>query len=369
MSFDLDRVRQVALEKGYAKAMRPALFKIGGGDAEAAHHATVKAMAALGDLPVSGALVGALGAALGAPNDPVTVAGVTFPGRVGLAAGVDKDGVAVASWGALGFGHVELGTVTAEGQPGNDMPRLFRLKESEGIINRMGFNNQGSYALAERLRLARARDAVKIPVGVSIGKTKTTPLEGALEDYLVSVTRLSPYSDYLAVNVSSPNTPGLRSLQDKEPLAELLQAITARESQLARARDEKPTPVFVKIAPDLSNDALEDVLEVAHRSNVSGLIATNTTLARDGVAPSDQKFVAEAGGLSGAPLTRRAREVVQFLSGRTQLPIIGVGGIMSADDGLAMLDAGASLIQVYSGFIYRGPGLIRDLNEAFRARG
>lgn len=369
MNFDLDAVRRAALTHGYEKAMRPALFRIGGGDAEAAHHATVKAMAQLGALPASGLVVDALGAALGAPNDPVTVAGIRFPGRVGLAAGVDKDGVAVTAWQGLGFGHVEVGTVTAHAQPGNPQPRLFRLKASEGVINRMGFNNAGSEALATTLRDARAGGNVKIPVGVSLGKTKTTPVEEAVGDYLTSLGRLSGLADYFAVNVSSPNTPGLRSLQDKAPLLELLQAITSREAGLAAERGARPTPVFVKIAPDLTEDALEDVLDVAHGAGVAGLIATNTTLTRDNIAQRDLALAHEAGGLSGAPLTRRAREVVAFLARRTQLPIIGVGGIMTADDGLALVDAGADLLQVYTGFIYRGPGLVRDLNEALRARG
>ena len=367
MNFDLDAVRRAALSHGYERAMRPALFRIGGGDAEAAHHTTVAAMAKLGSIPASGLVVDAIGAALGAPNDPVTVAGIRFPGKVGLAAGVDKDGVAVTSWQALGFGHVEVGTVTAHAQPGNPTPRLFRLKTSEGIINRMGFNNNGSAALAETLRAARATGDLKIPVGVSLGKTKATPVDEAVKDYVTSLDRLSGLADYFAVNVSSPNTPGLRSLQDKAPLLELLQAITAGEAQLATERNARPTPVFVKIAPDLTEDALEDVLDVAHGAGVAGLIATNTTLTRDGIARHDLPLAAEAGGLSGAPLTRRAREVVSFLSRRSQLPVIGVGGIMNADDGRALIDAGAELLQVYSGFIYRGPGLVRDLNEALRS--
>lgn len=368
MNFDLDALRRAALTHGYEKALRPALFRIGGGDAEAAHHATITAMAQLGALPGNGLAVDALGAALGGPSSPVTLAGIRFPGRVGLAAGVDKDGVAVTSWQALGFGYVEVGTVTAHPQPGNPTPRLFRLKASEGIINRMGFNNAGSEALADTLSAARATGTLKIPVGVSLGKTKTTAVEEAVGDYLTSLGRLSGLADYFAVNVSSPNTPGLRSLQDKAPLLELLQAITTREAHLAQQRGARPTPVFVKIAPDLTEDALEDVLDVAHGAGVAGLIATNTTLTRDGIARADQPLAAEAGGLSGAPLTRRARAVVAFLSARTQLPIIGVGGVMTADDGLALVDAGADLVQVYSGFIYRGPALVRDLNAALRAR-
>ena len=364
MNFDLDAVRRATLTHGYERAMRPALFRIGGGDAEAAHHATLKQIRAVGQRPSA---IKALTRATAVPTKPVEVAGIVFPNRVGLAAGVDKDGAAVAAWPALGFGHVELGTVTAHAQPGNPQPRLFRLKASEGLINRMGFNNNGSAALAETLRAARATGDLKIPVGVSLGKTKATPVDEAVKDYVTSLDRLSGLADYFAVNVSSPNTPGLRSLQDKAPLLELLQAITAGEAQLATERNARPTPVFVKIAPDLTEDALEDVLDVAHGAGVAGLIATNTTLTRDGIARHDLPLAAEAGGLSGAPLTRRAREVVSFLSRRSQLPVIGVGGIMNADDGRALIDAGAELLQVYSGFIYRGPGLVRDLNEALRS--
>lgn len=368
MQFDWEKLRRSAIDHGYTKAMRPLLFQIGDGDAEAAHHATLDAMAKLGEVPGGQLASGLLGSFLGQPNDPVTVAGIRFPGKVGLAAGVDKNGVGVRSWGALGFGHVEVGTVTAHAQPGNPQPRLFRLKASEGIINRMGFNNEGSAALAERLRHAQANGGISIPVGVSLGKTKVTPIEEATADYLTSLERVDQYADYIAINVSSPNTPGLRTLQDKAPLLELLQTLTGRARELGQARGVAATPVFVKIAPDLTDAALDDVLEVAHASGVAGLIATNTTLARDNIVGSDLQLAKEAGGLSGAPLTRRARYVVGYLSARTSLPIIGVGGIMTAADGVAMRDAGADLIQIYSGFIYRGPALVGDLNRALAQR-
>jgi dihydroorotate dehydrogenase len=287
------------------------------------------------------------------------VAGIEFPGLVGLAAGMDKNGVAVRSWGALGFGHVELGTVTAYAQPGNDRPRLFRLPQSRALVNRMGFNNRGAAALAVRLRaagVARGNRAVGIPVGVSIGKTKMTPLAEATRDYLTSFRLLAPYADYLAVNVSSPNTPGLRSLQDADTLAELLAALVAEARTLAGA--EPPVPILVKLAPDLTEDALEHALEVAERAGAAGLIATNTTLGRDGLHPDEQDRGREAGGLSA-----RARAVVAFLAARTALPVIGVGGILTRDDGQAMLDAGARLLQVYTGYVYGGPGLVADLNR------
>jgi len=302
------------------------------------------------------------------PPAPVTVAGIEFPAVTGLAAGMDKNGVAVRAWGALGFGHVELGTVTAEAQPGNGRPRLFRLPGSGALVNRMGFNNDGAQALADRLHLAgvrRGNRAVGIPVGISLGKTKITPLAAATEDYLRSLRLLAGHADYVAVNVSSPNTAGLRSLQDGPALAELVGALVAEAVTLAGGTP--PVPIFVKVAPDLTDAALEDVLGVCAESGAAGLVATNTTLARDGLAARDQARAIEAGGLSGTPLTQRARAVVRFLAARTDLPIIGVGGIMTRDDGAAMLDAGARLLQIYTGFVYGGPGLVRALNQLARS--
>jgi dihydroorotate dehydrogenase len=227
----------------------------------------------------------------------------------------------------------------------------------------MGFNNRGAQALADRLATAgaaRGNLAVGIPIGISIGKTKNVALADATEDYLVSLRTLVPYADYVAVNVSSPNTPGLRSLQDAEALAELIRALVSEAWRLAAGRP--PVPIFVKVAPDLTESALDDVVSVCSDGGVEGMIATNTTLSRDGLL-ADQSHVAEAGGLSGTPLTRRAREVVRLLAARTSLPIIGVGGIMSRDDGQAMLDAGASLLQIYTGYVYAGPALVDDLNR------
>ena len=347
-----------ALDRGYRGLARPALFRLGGGDAETAHHATLQQLARIGERP---AALRALGRLLRVDTTPVSVAGIGFPGRVGLAAGMDKDGLALKAWGALGFGHVELGTVTAQAQPGNDAPRLFRLARSEAVINRMGFNNAGAAALADRLRRT---GPVGIPVGVSIGKTKVTPVADATGDYLASLRLLDGLADYVAVNVSSPNTPGLRSLQDKRPLGELLVTLVRESAGLAAARGAAPTPVLVKIAPDLTDEALDDVLEVAHESGVAGLIATNTTLSRDGLADADLPLARETGGLSGAPLARRSRYVVGRLADRTHLPVIGVGGVLGADDAQALIDAGAQLVQVYTGLIYRGPGLVRELNRA-----
>ncbi len=345
---------------GYRRILRPLMFRAYGGDAERVHEQTLAAIARIGRSRPALAALATLGAR---HRTPATVAGIGFPGLVGLAAGMDKNGVGIKTWGALGFGHVELGTVTAQPQPGNDRPRLFRLPESRAIINRMGFNNLGASALAERLAAAgvsRGNLAVGIPVGISIGKTKKAPLDEAAEDYLASLRTVSRYADYLAINVSSPNTPGLRSLQDAETLADLISALVDQAWRLAAGAP--PVPIFVKVAPDLTEAALEEVVRVCTEAGAEGLIATNTTLGRDGI-PADQPLASEAGGLSGAPLTRRARHVVRFLAERTTLPIIGVGGIMSRDDGQAMLDAGASLLQIYTGYVYRGPPLVADLNR------
>jgi dihydroorotate dehydrogenase len=356
----MESERFVIMDLGYRGMLRPLLFRTYSGDAERIHDRTVAAIARIGE---SRTTLAPLAALCARGRNPVTVAGIEFPGLVGLAAGMDKDGIGVRTWASLGFGFVELGTVTAQPQPGNDKPRLFRLPESGAIINRMGFNNGGAQALAYRLAAAgvvRGNMGVGIPIGISIGKTKTAPLAEAAGDYLASLRILAPYADYLAINVSSPNTPGLRSLQDAQSLADLITALVAEAWQLAAGAP--PVPIFVKVAPDLTESALEDVLRVCSESGAEGLIATNTTLSRDRLA-ADQALAAEAGGLSGAPLTRRAREVVRFLAERTTLPIIGVGGIMSRADGQAMLDAGASLLQIYTGYIYAGPALVKDLNR------
>ncbi len=348
------------IDLGYRGVLRPLLFRAYGGDPERAHEQTLTAIGRIGRRRPA---LAALARLCARHRTPVTVAGIQFQGLVGLAAGMDKDGVGIRTWGSLGFGYVELGTVTAQPQPGNDKPRLFRLPESGAIINRMGFNNLGAAALAERLAAAevsRGNLAAGIPVGISIGKTKKVPLDEVVEDYLSSLRTVARYADYLAINVSSPNTPGLRSLQDARALAELISALVNEAWRLAAGA--VPVPIFVKLAPDLTESALEEVVGVCTEAGAEGLIATNTTLGRDGI-PADEPLAAEAGGLSGAPLSRRARQVVRFLADRTTLPILGVGGIMSGDDGQAMLDAGASLLQIYTGYVYRGPALVADLNR------
>ena len=324
----------------YQRVARPALFRLGGGDAERAHEWTLRRLAALSRRP---AALRAL-RATAVRGTPRTVFGLRFPNPVGLAAGMDKDGRALPAWAALGFGFVEVGTVTARPQPGNPRPRVFRLPASQAVINRMGFNNEGAAALATRLATL---PPLGIPLGVSLGKSKVVPLDDAVEDYLAALRAVLPYADYVAVNVSSPNTPGLRGLQDRAQLSALLAALRAETGT---------TPVLVKIAPDLTEHAIGEALEVCAEHGVAGLIATNTTVHHDG----------EQGGLSGRPLTGRALEVVTFVAKHSELPVVGVGGIMSVDDALRMLDAGASLVQLYTGLIYRGPSLLRAIVRATR---
>lgn len=285
---------------------------------------------------------------------PRTVAGIKFPNPIGLAAGMDKNGIALPAWEALGFGFVEVGTVTALAQPGNPRPRLFRLPADQGIINRMGFNNHGAQALSQQLAKT---PALGIPVGISLGKSKVTPLEEAAQDYVTSLSVLQQYGQYFAVNISSPNTPGLRNLQDKTQLSELLGALRNKQREIGNTK-----PIFVKVAPDLSDHALDEVLSVCAEHTIDGIIATNTTISR----PQLQTQIDEQGGLSGRPLTNRSLDVVRFLHKQTagKLPIIGVGGIFDHNDAQRMLDAGASLLQVYTGFIYHGPGLPKTLNRA-----
>ena len=344
----------------YRQLTRRALFASGGGDPEAAHHRTIRILEQAGDTPRRRAAL----AKLPRPSAPTTVFGVPFPNPVGLAAGLDKDGVAIPAWGALGFGFVEIGTVTWHPQPGNPQPRLFRLVESEAILNRMGFNNRGAEAMAAGLATL---GPAPIPVGISLGKSKVTPMEDATEDYLNSLKVLLPYADYIAVNVSSPNTPGLRSLQDRSALDELLGAL--RGYTVSTAGAGGPVPLLVKIAPDLTDSAMAEVIEVCLARGAAGIIAANTTTGRDGLAPSDRAKAEEAGGLSGRPLHAKAIRTVAFVvkEAGDALPVIGVGGILGPEDATRMFDAGAKLVQLYTGLVYRGPGLIRSIVRTARS--
>ncbi|MBN3894377.1 MAG: quinone-dependent dihydroorotate dehydrogenase [Nostoc sp. NOS(2021)] len=286
--------------------------------------------------------------------------GLNFPNPVGLAAGFDKDGVAAGIWSNLGFGFAELGTVTFHAQPGNPRPRLFRLPLDKAALNRMGFNNSGAAAMATRLAPEKQELTQSIPIGINLGKSKVTPLEAAAQDYLDSFRLLKDLGDYFVVNVSSPNTPGLRSLQDASMLSAIL--------ELLQQENTTQKPIFVKIAPDLSWEAIADIITLAKTYQLAGIIATNTTIRRDGLktqvidqtgkSPQD-----EAGGISGEPLRDRSTEVIRFIWQQTQgqIPIIGVGGIFSPEDAWEKITAGASLIQVYTGWIYEGPLMVRQI--------
>jgi dihydroorotate dehydrogenase len=327
----------------YRRCLRPLLFRC---DAEAIHHVAMGALERCGP---------AL-AWVAQPRDPRlerSVFGLRFPNPVGLAAGMDKNAVALPAWDALGFGFVEVGTITARPQPGNPKPRIFRVPESRALVNRLGFNNEGCDRVADRLRRLRMKGLwPAIPVGINLGKSKVTPLEEAANDYLLSFERLQHFGDYFVLNVSSPNTPGLRTLQDRAQLEVLFRAIQTHNV------DRKP--LLVKIAPDLEWGPIEEILALAQEQGLAGIVATNTTIDHSSI-PEHRRT---QGGLSGAPLRARATEVVRFITARSPLPVIAVGGIMSADDALEKFDAGAALVQLYTGFIYEGPGLVREIGAA-----
>jgi dihydroorotate dehydrogenase len=339
----------------YKSVVKPLLFKL---DAERAHHLVFDNLKRASGLPGTGALLRNL-YNYQHPSLAREVFGLRFPNPVGLAAGLDKNAVLTDELANLGFGFVEIGTVTPRPQPGNPQPRLFRLPQDAALINRMGFNNDGAVAVAARLRQRKDRQLI---IGGNIGKNKDTPNEQAGADYVMAFEALAEVVDYFVVNVSSPNTPGLRELQDKKPLISLLQQV--QERNLARAQ---PRPLLLKIAPDLTDAQLDDILEIARETQLSGLVATNTTIERAGLAtPAAQVSAYGAGGLSGRPLRARATEVIAYLHRRSQgsLPIIGAGGIHSAQDALEKLAAGATLVQLYTGFVYEGPALVKQINQA-----
>lgn len=292
-------------------------------------------------------------------NDPRLereVFGLKFKNPVGLAAGLDKDAKLYKELGNMGFGFIEIGTLTPKPQDGNPKKRLFRLREDGGLINRMGFNNGGVQEAVERLK-KNPKGKGHVLIGGNIGKNKVTPNEDAVSDYKICFEALYDYVDYFVVNVSSPNTPNLRELQDKEPLTNLLQTL-----QDKNAAKPVQKPILLKIAPDLTDEQLLDIIDIVKTTKIAGVIATNTTISRDGLVSENKQ---ETGGLSGKPLTKRSTEVIRFLSEKSNkaFPIIGVGGIHTADDAIEKLEAGASLIQLYTGFIYEGPALIKDINK------
>ena len=346
----------------YQQALKPLLFRL---DPEHAHELAVDALALLGRVSPLCALLERVHRLPPALHRPVECFGLKFPNTVGLAAGFDKNGRAWPAAAALGFGHVEIGTVTLHAQPGNPRPRAFRYPAEQAVINRMGFNNDGAAMLAARLAKLPGPGRRSIPLGVNLGKSKVTPLDHALEDYLGSFRLLADHADYVVVNVSSPNTPGLRELQDASWLKPLLGALV--DENKARVAGGKPRrPVLLKIAPDLSFPQVDAALSVITELGLDGIIATNTTLRRPGFFAT----VNEAGGLSGAPVRRRATEIINYISRATngRLPIIGVGGIMDEAAAGEKLDAGATLVQLYTGLIYRGPFFGAEVARALAMR-
>ena len=331
------------------KLFRPLLFKL---DPETAHHLTLQLMRLGGIQPIRSILQ----QMYTAPKNPVEAFGLTFKNPVGLAAGYDKDGVAIRGLSALGFGHIEVGTVTPRPQPGNPKPRIFRLVEDEAVINRMGFPGKGAdFASRQLSAVSRPRSTV---LGLNLGKNKDTPLEEAASDYITLMRTFAPLADYLAINISSPNTVGLRRLQGREMLETLLEEI-----KQSRITHRFSTPMLVKLAPDLSDEELEDAIGVILDKNMDGIIATNTTLAREGLRSKHRE---ETGGLSGSPLKVRSEAILEKIVRRVsgEVPVISVGGIMSPTDAKRRLDMGATLVQIYTGLIYRGPGIVKSIINA-----
>jgi dihydroorotate dehydrogenase len=354
-------------------SLRSLLFKL---DPESAHHLTLQLMRVGGFTPIRSILR----SIYSAPDKPVQAFGLTFKNPVGLAAGYDKDGIAVGGLAALGFGHIEIGTITPRPQPGNPKPRVFRLIEDEAVINRMGFPSRGSEYVQEQLnpflrkgivekfigiRLpVQFKDTLKVKLngailGINLGKNKDTPNEEAVFDYLELLQNFAPYADYLTINISSPNTIGLRQLQGREALESLLTHLHSQRV-LEEKKLEKKVPLLVKLAPDLSESELDDAVDVILRTGMDGIIATNTTIARAGLRSSYQT---EPGGLSGAPLRARSDQFLKLIAKRIdqKIPIISAGGIMSSADAKARLDGGAALLQIYTGLIYKGPGLVKEI--------
>ncbi len=336
-------------------AIRPFLFSL---DPEKAHHFTISSMK----------MASSMGMTALAPSvspSPRKVMGLTFPNPVGLAAGLDKNGDCIDGMASLGFGFLELGTVTPKPQPGNPRPRMFRVPKAEGLINRMGFNNEGVDVLVENVRKSRFYQEKKGILGLNIGKNAITPIENAVDDYLICLEKVYPVADYIAINISSPNTKNLRQLQGESELDNLLSQLKAAQSRLA---DEhaRYVPLALKIAPDMDDSQVKNIADALIRHKIDGVIATNTTITRDAV--KDLPYAQEAGGLSGAPVRDASTHVIRLLKQELgdALPIIGVGGILSGEDAKEKMDAGASLVQVLTGMIYSGPGLVRECVQALR---
>lgn len=343
--------------------LRPLLFRW---DAERAHYLSMGMFSTAASIPPLGWAI-ELATGLHDARLKSSHLGMTFPHPVGLAAGFDKGARWFNSLSRLGFSSIEVGTVTAHAQDGNPQPRLFRLPADQALLNRMGFNNAGAQAVAHHLK----GQTIRPILGINIGKSKITPLDLAADDYTASLELLFPFADYWTVNVSSPNTPGLRELQGREPLSQLLTEVNQKNRQLAEEQGSTARPVLLKIAPDLSWEALDEIVEIAKEQQLAGLIATNTTISRDALnTPIDHVTELGAGGVSGRPLTSRSREVVAHLYRRVEgsIPIVGVGGLMDGADVVAMIEAGASLVQCYTGFIYGGPFFVKQVLRSIVGR-
>lgn len=338
----------------YKSLVRPLLFKL---NPETAHNITFKFLKFFSAIP---GLTFMWKKMYSTPNNKLErkILGLKFPNPVGLAAGLDKDAVLIDELASFGFGFIEIGTLTPQPQPGNPKPRMFRLPEDQALINRMGFNNKGVNEAVKRLKNRKS----KIIVGGNIGKNKNTSNEEANKDYELAFEALYEVVDYFVVNVSSPNTPNLRALQEKEPLKKILKGLMV----LNKAK-EKPKPILLKIAPDLNDAQLDDIVEIVNESGIDGIIATNTTISRNGLKTGIKTLEdIGAGGLSGKPLQKRSTEIIRYLNKKSKgaWPIIAVGGIFSGEDAVEKLKAGASLVQIYTGFIYEGPSLIKEINKA-----
>jgi dihydroorotate dehydrogenase len=335
------------MKNAYERFVRPLLFSI---DAETAHRLAIGSLNAASQLDLA---LPALKVFQPAAK-PKRFLGLNFPNPIGLAAGLDKNGVALPAWAAMGFGFIEIGTVTAKAQPGNPKPRIFRFPEQNALINRLGFNNDGADAIARRLsKLHRTGRWPEVPIGINIGKSMSTPLGEAIADYLYSFRLVREFADYVVLNVSSPNTPGLRELQGPDALSELLSAIAAKNLITRK-------PIIVKIAPDITPTELDQIVSTCETNKVAAIIATNTTIDHSSI-PTEQD---EQGGLSGAPLSEKSTALIRHIVARSTIPVIASGGIMDANSAREKIEAGAQLLQIYTGLIYRGPGLLREIAAA-----
>jgi dihydroorotate dehydrogenase len=332
------------MSNAYERFVRPLLFAF---DPETVHELAIAALRTASHVDLALRLLRTFRPA----EKPKSLFGVSFPNPIGLSGGFDKNGVALPAWAAVGFGFVEVGTVTPQPQPGNPKPRIFRVPGQPTLINSLGFNNDGADAVASRLQRLRADGKwPAVPVGINIGKSRATPVEEAGQDYLDCFRKLHPFADYIALNISSPNTPGLRSLQDRQSLESLVRELQRENSQVRK-------PLLIKIAPDLSATQLEEIIGVCEQNSVAGIIATNTTTDHSGIPPGSDR----EGGVSGAALRAKSTGIVRAITARTSIPVIAAGGIVDAASAREKLEAGAQLLQVYTGYVYRGPGMLREI--------